>query len=282
MKYYSLVTDAGSARIAQAAVSGEKVSILYFAAGDGGGTYYEPESNMTALRHEVWRGEVGNYQIDADDILQVGAVIPSNAGGFTVRELALFDDAGTMIAICNTPDLEKTALAEGAASELELTMQIVVSSTEAVTFDVDPNVINATKKDLELHNGSTTAHASLFNSLAKKDLSNVPSNILLQSLKDADIMTGLDAAAKCKAVSVTLRANSWIGDGPFTQSVGAAGVTAGNHIAVALASSATATQYAAVGKAKLLASRQGNGTITVSSFGKKPDTDIPLQILIFG
>lgn len=64
-KYYTIVTDLGTELIAKAAEAGEKVNITTIAAGDGNGVFYQPTSDMIALKREIWRGDIQNYEIDA-------------------------------------------------------------------------------------------------------------------------------------------------------------------------------------------------------------------------
>ena len=65
-KYGSIVTDVGVQLITEAVMEGQKVNITTLAVGDGGGSYYKPNSTMTALKGEKWRGKVNrvpNHQI---------------------------------------------------------------------------------------------------------------------------------------------------------------------------------------------------------------------------
>ena len=47
--YGTLVTDCGIQLIAAAVMEGKKINITDLAVGDGGGSYYKPNSTMTAL-----------------------------------------------------------------------------------------------------------------------------------------------------------------------------------------------------------------------------------------
>ena len=121
---------------------------------------------MTALKGEKWRGKVNRVEVNekSPNMIDVVAVVPSDVGGWTIREMGVFDDAEepNMIAVCNTPDTEKVIITSGAAGEIELTMHIEISNTGAISFVIDPNVVTATKKDLADHNTSQTAHAAEF------------------------------------------------------------------------------------------------------------------------
>jgi phage-related tail fiber protein len=129
----------------------KKVNITQFAVGDGGGRFYNPTTAATALKNEVWRGTVNACYIseESENLLIVESVIPSDAGGFTIREMGLFDEDGVLIAICNTPDTQKVRVSDGVVHELDLSMEIALANTESVELIVDPSVVMATKKDVE-------------------------------------------------------------------------------------------------------------------------------------
>lgn len=162
--YGTLVTDCGIQLIAAAVMEGKKINITDLAVGDGGGAYYQPTPNMTGLKNECWSGPIKSVSVNKDspNMIDITAIIPSTVGGFTIREMAVKDDVKNMIAICNTPDTEKVIISSGAAGEIELTMHIEISNADAISFIIDPNVVTATKKDIEDHDASKTAHAAEF------------------------------------------------------------------------------------------------------------------------
>lgn len=162
--YGTLVTDCGIQLIAAAVMEGKKINITDLAVGDGGGAYYQPTPNMTGLKNECWSGPIKSVSVNKDspNIIDITAIIPSTVGGFTIREMAVKDDIKNTIAICNTPDTEKVIISSGAAGEIELTMHIEISNADAISFIIDPNVVTATKKDIEDHDASKAAHAAEF------------------------------------------------------------------------------------------------------------------------
>lgn len=88
-------------------------------------------------------------------------------------------------------------------------------------------------------------------------------------------------ATAASGVNVSVAANAWSGSAaPYTASVSVSGVTSTNHIVVGIASSASATQYAAFADGQVICSAQGSGTITLKAFGDKPTTAVPISVLI--
>src|SRR5690606_9846829 len=96
--FYTLITNIGKAKIANAQVLGEKVDITHIAVGDG---QQDPIEDQTALHNEKWRGPIGSISIDDNNpnwiVLQT--IVPPNVGGFTIREIGAFDSDGDLIAV---------------------------------------------------------------------------------------------------------------------------------------------------------------------------------------
>lgn len=149
--YNAIVTDIGNSLLLNTMLDGTKINLTTLVVGDGDGSYYQPTPEMTALKNQTWTGPVSVVKVndESPNMIDVIAVIPATVGGFTIREMAIMTERDEMFAICNTPDTEKVVITTGAAGEIELQMHIELSNTDAVTSLVDPNIIVATKKDVE-------------------------------------------------------------------------------------------------------------------------------------
>lgn len=145
--FYTILTTIGKAKLANSQVTGVKVDLSQMAAGDGNGSYYNPTSEMTELKKEVWRGNIGSIKVDTDNSswIVIETVIPATDGGFMVREVGIFDTDGDMIAIGKYPETYKPVLADGSAKDLYIRMIIEVSSASNVTLKIDPTVIIASR-----------------------------------------------------------------------------------------------------------------------------------------
>lgn len=148
-RYGTKLTAQGEAAIAACLLDGTKLEITKIAAGDGGGAYYEPLPDQTALRREVWRGEILACEKNPlrPNTLDIKGVIPSDAGGFVVRELGVFDKDGLLIGICNTPDMEKAAASSGAGGKLDLIVHLLVTDANAVQVFVKPSLDTISLED---------------------------------------------------------------------------------------------------------------------------------------
>ncbi len=147
--FKSLITVAGSEKIAAAIVSGEKIIFSQMSVGDGGGSATTPSDGQTALVNERFRTQLNSLKLsDTENIIIAEMIIPPEVGGFTIREAALFDDTGACMAVANVPETYKPALVEGSGRFTILRIWLAVSSTEAVELVVDPGIVLATVEDV--------------------------------------------------------------------------------------------------------------------------------------
>lgn len=147
--FKSLITVSGREKIAAAIVSGNKVIFSEMSVGDGSGSATTPDENQTSLVNERFRTQLNSLKLsDTENIIIAEMIIPPEVGGFTIREAALFDDAGVCMAVANVPETHKPALAEGSGRFTILRIWLAVSSTDAVELVVDPGIVLATIEDV--------------------------------------------------------------------------------------------------------------------------------------
>lgn len=149
MDYKAIITNVGATKISAAVTQGTEVSFLNFAVGDGSGSEYVPSPTQTALKHEVWRGGIATLTpMTADPtIIEITTAIPANVGGFYIREYGIFDSAGDMIAIGNTPTISKSASADTFSNDLAIKVYLKVNAEEAVTLDAS-SIAVASRADM--------------------------------------------------------------------------------------------------------------------------------------
>ncbi|WP_342558765.1 phage tail protein [Metasolibacillus sp. FSL K6-0083] len=147
-QYGTIITNIGLAQIANAQVTQQKVGLEHIALGDGNGSYYIPTANQSALVNEVWRGPVSNVTIDPanDNRIIIEGLIPTTAGGFTIREIAVFDDQNQLIAVGQYPEKYKPQLSEGVAEETLIQFVIETNNVDAVELSIDPTIIIASRE----------------------------------------------------------------------------------------------------------------------------------------
>ncbi|EOA7776851.1 tail fiber protein [Escherichia coli] len=146
-KFKTIITDTGAKKLAQAAApDGKPVRLTHMAVGDGGGTLPTPDSKQTRLVREVWRHTVNRVFLDATHQNRIIAelAIPPETGGFWIREIGVFDEHGDLIAVGNTAESYKPAVAEGSSRAQTFRTILTVSSTATVALTVDNTMVMAT------------------------------------------------------------------------------------------------------------------------------------------
>ncbi|HBH9829191.1 TPA: phage tail protein, partial [Escherichia coli] len=126
---------------------GKKVTLSAMAVGDGNGKLPVPDAGQTKLVHEVWRHALNKVSVDNKNKNYIVAelVVPPEVGGFWMRELGLYDDAGTLIAVANMAESYKPELAEGSGRAQTCRMVIIVSNVASVELSIDASTVMATQ-----------------------------------------------------------------------------------------------------------------------------------------
>lgn len=147
-KFKTVITTAGAAKLAAATVpGGKKVNLSAMAVGDGNGKLPVPDAGQTKLVHEVWRHALNKVSVDNKNKNYIVAelVVPPEVGGFWMRELGLYDDAGTLIAVANMAESYKPELAEGSGRAQTCRMVIILSNVASVELSIDASTVMATQ-----------------------------------------------------------------------------------------------------------------------------------------
>lgn len=148
MMYSTRHTQYGLALIAQAEATGTPINLTHIAVGDGNGNPTEPDDQQTQLVRERYRAAVNRVYQHPDDPMRFTAelVIPASVGGFTFREIGVFDADGGLFLVGNTPDVYKPHMDEGAFADTVLRVEFAVSNAEIITLQVDPNIAVASQQ----------------------------------------------------------------------------------------------------------------------------------------
>ncbi|EAZ1095410.1 tail fiber protein [Salmonella enterica] len=147
-KFKTVITTAGAAKLAAATMpGGKKINLNVMAVGDGGGKLPDPDAGQTQLVNEVWRHTLNKISQDNrySNYIVAELVIPPEVGGFWMRELGLYDDEETLIAVANMAESYKPELAEGSGRAQTCRMVIIVSSVESVALSIDSTMVMATQ-----------------------------------------------------------------------------------------------------------------------------------------
>lgn len=151
--FYTLLTRTGAALHANAQVQQTTVPWTHMRLGDGNGALVMPTETQTGLVRQVHVLPITDIAVHPDNPNWViaEAVVPSDVGGWTVRETAIYGgaDGNTCIAVGNYPETYKPVLAEGAGREMVMRMVVQISSVATVKLQIDPAVAIASRAWVE-------------------------------------------------------------------------------------------------------------------------------------
>lgn len=147
-KYKAVLTKIGAAKIAAATAGGTKINLTHMAVGDGGGSLPTPDPAQTKLIAEKHRAALNKVIVDPKkkNYLVAELVIPPEVGGFWMRELGLYDDTGSLIAVSNMAESYKPLLSEGSGRAQTLRMVVIVSDMDTVNLLIDSSTVLATQE----------------------------------------------------------------------------------------------------------------------------------------
>lgn len=130
----TILTAIGRTKLASATPE-QQLKVSHFAIGDGLGSYTPVYDTMPSLVNEVWRGPASAPMRDPGNasVMIWEGVVPANVGGFFVREAAIFDVDGDMIAVGHVSLIEKVATGTTPIT-LTVRLRVMLSNTADVTL----------------------------------------------------------------------------------------------------------------------------------------------------
>ncbi|TRB41624.1 phage tail protein, partial [Mannheimia haemolytica] len=72
-------------------------------------------------------------------------LVPETVGGFTVREVGIYDDQNKLVAVANCPENYKPVLEQGSGKVQYYRIVLRVSSSDSVTLSLNNNIVYATR-----------------------------------------------------------------------------------------------------------------------------------------
>ena len=115
-EFYTIITKIGQEKLVSA-TTGQKLEFYQFAVGDGNGRYYEPMVSQYALVNEKYRANTNATTIEENRIT-IECLIPAHIGGFTIREIGIFDKQGSLVLVGKYPQTEKPVDSFGGLKDL--------------------------------------------------------------------------------------------------------------------------------------------------------------------
>ncbi|WJM53930.1 phage tail protein [Pseudomonas asiatica] len=147
-QFYAILTNVGAAKQANADALGIAWKITQMGVGDGNGTEPTPNATQTRLINEWRRAPLNQLRVDEKNsaVIVAEQIIPAEVGGKWIREIALYDADGDMVAVANCPPTFKPLLNQGSGRTQVVRMNLLVTSATNVELRIDPAVVLATRE----------------------------------------------------------------------------------------------------------------------------------------
>ncbi|WP_225775905.1 phage tail protein [Pseudomonas sp. Marseille-Q5115] len=146
-QFFAILTNVGAAKQANADALGIAWKITQMGVGDANGTDPIPSATQKTLINEKRRAPLNQLKVDPSNsaIIIAEQIIPAEVGGFWIREIGLYDEAGDLVAVANCAPSFKPLLNQGSGRTQVVRMNLVVSNSANVELKVDGTVVLATR-----------------------------------------------------------------------------------------------------------------------------------------
>jgi len=147
-QFFAILTAVGEAKQANANALGVPWTISAMGVGDANGTDPIPSRAQTQLINERRRASLNQLKVDPNNasVIIAEQVIPPDEGGWWIREIGLYDEAGNLVAVANCAPSFKPLLSQGTGKTQVVRLNIIVTSTANVQLKIDPAVVLATRE----------------------------------------------------------------------------------------------------------------------------------------
>jgi len=107
------------------------------------------------------------------NIIITEQVIPADVGGKWIREIALYDADGDMVAVANCAPSFKPLLVQGTGKTQIIRMNFIVANTASVVLKIDPAIVLATREYVDLKVAEEIGKLDLKQSVVVATLSSI-------------------------------------------------------------------------------------------------------------
>ncbi|WP_168232303.1 phage tail protein [Pseudomonas veronii] len=147
-QFFAILTSVGEAKQANATALGQPWTFAQMGVGDANGADPIPNRTQTRLINEWRRAAVNQVRTDPanPNIIITEQVIPADVGGKWIREIALYDADGDMVAVANCAPSFKPLLVQGTGKTQIIRMNFIVANTASVVLKIDPAIVLATRE----------------------------------------------------------------------------------------------------------------------------------------
>lgn len=146
--YSSVLTKIGAAQLLNSQIIGTTLKWSKMGVGDGGGHTVTPDANKTALAREKYRAGINHLYRDPNDATQIIAelVMLPEEGGYTIREVGIYDVNDNLVVYGSLPEVVKPVLAEGSGVTLTIRCRATIGNATNIKLIIDPSTVMATRQ----------------------------------------------------------------------------------------------------------------------------------------
>ncbi|RAZ59957.1 phage tail protein [Campylobacter hyointestinalis] len=201
--YYTIVTDRGKNSLIKALANRQSINLNTMGVGDGASPLDASWETLPDERHKFNISAVYPQENDPNTLICEG-VITADVGGFTIRQIGVYDDAGVLFAIAQVPDTTKPLLTQGASKDMMIRFYLAVSDASSINIKVDNSVVLATRSWTEslINKKEDKGVAKTLDDALKREIA---SKYLLKTAiaADSDKLDGKDSTAFALKTDIT-------------------------------------------------------------------------------
>lgn len=125
---------------------GRTTNLIEIGIGSGLLPDVDTPAEQTTLISEIKRFPVNSLTVDSQNpgVLIAEAVVPADEGGWTINEVGIYTDQGTLYAYARQPGDYKPLLNQGQGQDYLLRLMFIPSNAESIELKIDPAVVLAT------------------------------------------------------------------------------------------------------------------------------------------
>lgn len=211
--YFNVTTNVGDAAIATAIANNSKLNITHIAFGDGNGSVPTPTKTRTSLVREVHRQAITKYAMHPTiaNYIVIETIIPSNIGGFWIREMGIIAD-NVLISHGSHAPFFKVADPDG-VSEYRLKFTQNVRDGNVVEISLDESLIYASQAWV---NENYIRRNELVDNLTTDDAKKPVSSKQAKNLQDNKLDKTANAVSSSKLEKVRTVSFSGAATGSFS------------------------------------------------------------------
>ena len=215
-QFFAILTAVGEAKQANATALGQPWTFSQMGVGDANNTDPIPDRAQTRLINEWRRAAVNQVRTDPanPNIIITEQVIPADVGGKWIREIALYDADGDMVAVANCAPSFKPLLAQGTGKTQVIRMNFIVANVASIVLKIDPAVVLATRDYVDTQIVEAMAkldfkHSALVATTANIVLSGIQTIDGVLLVSGARVLVKNQTLAKDNGLYVVPSAGAW-------------------------------------------------------------------------